>query len=124
MNVCRFPGVYKTKESTKTLRLRCKQNSQNFQNFCTGRRQVIFPDVVRMFLQKSHVKFPENFWKNLCLTSWKILQNIIMTRYKHLTQTITNTHVHLILLWFMLNFVLINKFGFPLHLAFAKYLYM
>jgi hypothetical protein len=123
INVCRFPGVYKTKESTNTLRLRYKQN-ELFQNFCTWHRQVITPDAVRMFLQKSHVKFPENFWKNLCLTSWKILQNIIMTWYKHLTQTITNTHVHLILLWFMLNFVLINKFGFPLHLAFAKYLYM
>ena len=61
--------------------------------------------------------------------SWKtyvsipgILQKIIMTRYKHLT--LTTTMPINCCLWFMFLYVFINVFRFPLHLTFAKYLYM
>ena len=81
-------------------------------------------DAVRVVWQKTHVAFPENFLENLCLNSWKSCKMFIMTRYKHLTLTNTNMYANLLLLWFMFYYVLINKFGFPLHLTFVKYLYM
>ena len=65
MNVCRFPGVYKTKESKKTLRLWFKQNSQNFSEYQYLTSQVVTPDAVRMFLEKSYVKFPKKFLEKL-----------------------------------------------------------
>lgn len=50
MNVCRFPGVYKTKELTKTFKILLeKQNLQNFSEFLHLTPSGYDPDVVRGF---------------------------------------------------------------------------
>ena len=117
----RFPGIKIFNKHTSSVR---KRETIKFQNF--------EPDAVRcntwrrqnVLTENSCFVFPENFLVNLYLHSWKNLQKSIMTRYKHLTLTNTNMYANFILLRFIFDFVLINEFGIPLHLAFAKYLYM
>ena len=60
MNNCRIPRVYKTKDFTKTLRLR--QKNKTLKNF-----KILTLDAVRSELQKSLVSFRKIYGKTYAL---------------------------------------------------------